>query len=179
MIETKRLILRAFCDEDREPFAALNADPRVGDWLGGVIDRAASDAMVDRINAHIEEHGWGLWATERKVDRRLIGFTGLSTVKAGALPVGPAVEIGWRLAHDTWGSGFATEGAQAALDHGFSEIDTNEIIAFTASTNLASQAVMRRIGMTPDPGRDFDHPRLAADHPLRRHVVYTVWRAGG
>ncbi len=178
MIETDRLILRAFRDEDREAFAAINGDPRVGDWLGGVIDRAASDAMLNRINAHIDEHGWGLWAAERKVDQRLIGFIGLSTVKADALPVGPAIEMGWRLAHDAWGGGLATEGAQAALAWGFAHVDTKEIIAFTASTNLASQAVMRRIGMTPDPARDFDHPRLAVDHPLLRHVVFVARRAG-
>ena len=177
MIETDRLILRAFRDADREPFAAINGDPRVGDWLGGVIDRAASDAMLDRINAHIDETGWGLWAAERKADARLIGFIGLSTVKAGALPVGPAIEMGWRLTPDAWGGGFATEGARAALDWGFDHIDTPEIIAFTATTNLASQAVMRRIGMTPDPARDFDHPRLAEDHPLRRHVVFAAKRA--
>jgi RimJ/RimL family protein N-acetyltransferase len=179
VIETERLILRAFRDGDREAFAAINGDPRVGDWLGGVIDRAASDAMLDRINSHIQEHGFGFWAAERRADGRLIGFIGLSTVKAGTLPVGRAIETGWRLAHDAWGGGFATEGAQAALDWGFSRIDTNEIIAFTADTNLASQAVMRRIGMTPDPSRDFDHPRLAEDHPLRRHVVFAARRADG
>ena len=176
MIETERLILRAFRETDREAFAAINGDPRVGAWLGGVIDRAASDAMLDRINAHIQETGWGLWAAERKADARLIGFVGLSTVKAGALPIGPAIEMGWRLAPEAWGGGFATEGAQAALDWGFDHIDTSEIIAFTATTNLASQAVMRRIGLAPDPGRDFDHPRLAEDHPLRRHVVFAARR---
>ena len=176
MIETERLILRAFRDEDREAFAAINGDPRVGDWLGGVIDRAASDLMLDRINTHIDDKGWGLWAVERKSDQQMIGFIGLSTVKAGALPVGPAIEIGWRLAHDAWGGGFATEGAQAALAWGFAHIDTAEIIAFTGATNLASQAVMRRIGMTPDPARDFDHPRLPEDSLLRRHVVFAAKR---
>lgn len=176
MLQTERLILRAFRDEDREPFAALNGDPRVGDWLGGAIDRAASDAMVDRINAHIAEQGWGLWAAERRGDGRLIGMIGLSTVKADALPVGPAVEMGWRLAAQAWGGGYATEGAKAALAWGFANLDVPEIIAFTAATNLPSQNVMRRIGMTPDPARDFDHPRLAEDHPLRRHVVYAAAR---
>lgn len=176
MLQTDRLILRAFRDEDRDAFAALNGDPRVGDWLGGAIDRAASDAMVDRINGHIAEHGWGLWAAERRADGRLIGMIGLSTVKAEALPVGPAVEMGWRLAHEAWGGGYATEGAKAALAWGLANLDVPEIIAFTATSNLASQSVMTRIGMTPDPSRDFDHPRLAEDHPLRRHVVYGARR---
>lgn len=176
MIETERLILRRYREEDREPFAALNGDPRVGDWLGGISDRAASDAMLDRINAHIDEHGWGLWAAERKDDRRLIGFVGLATVKAGALPPGPAVEMGWRLIPDAWGAGFATEGARAALAWGLANIDVDEIIAFTAASNVKSQAVMTRIGMAHDPARDFDHPRLAQDHPLLRHVVYAAGR---
>lgn len=176
MIETERLILRAYREEDREPFAALNGDPRVGQWLGGTSDRAASDATMDRINLHIAEHGWGLWALERKADSRLIGFAGLATVKAGALPVGPAVEMGWRLIPEAWGEGFATEGALAALAWGRRNIDAEEIIAFTAQINAKSQAVMTRIGMVADPARDFDHPKLAEDHPLRRHVVYTARR---
>lgn len=174
MIETERLILRPWREDDRAPFAAINADPHVGDWLGGPIDRASSDALVDRIGAHIAEHGFGAWATERKADGRLIGMIGLSTVAAGTLPVGPCIEIAWRLAHDAWGAGYASEGARAALDWGFANIPTDEIIAFTASTNLNSQAVMKRIGMVRAAQRDFDHPRLAADHPLRAHVVYVA-----
>ncbi len=176
MLQTDRLILRAFRDEDREPFAALNGDPRVGAWLGGTLDRAGSDAMIERINAHIDEHGWGLWAAERRADRRLIGMIGLSTVKAEALPVGPAVEMGWRLAPEAWSGGYATEGARAALAWGLANLDAPEIIAFTAASNLKSQAVMARIGMIPAPARDFDHPRLAPDHPLLRHVVYAARR---
>ena len=176
MLETDRLILRAYGDEDREAFAALNGDPRLGSWLGGVSDRAQSDATMDRINAHIAEHGFGLWGAERKADGRLIGFVGLSTVQAGALPVGPVIEMGWRLIPETWGQGLASEGAAAALAWGFANLDVAEIVAFTAQTNLASQGVMRKIGMTPDPSRDFDHPRLAEGHPLRRHVVYGARR---
>lgn len=176
MLETPRLILRRFREADRDAFAAMNGDPRVGEWLGGTSDRAASDATLDRINAHIDAHGWGLWAAERRADGRLVGMIGLSTVKADALPVGPAVEMGWRLIPDAWGAGLATEGAKAALDWGLAHIDTPEIIAFTAATNLKSQAVMIRVGMVADPVRDFDHPRLAQDHPLRRHVVYVARR---
>ncbi len=176
MIETPRLLLRRFRDEDRDAFAVVNSDPRVGEWLGGTIDKVASDALLDRINAHIDGHGWGLWAAQRKSDARVLGFIGLATVRAEALPVGPAIEMGWRLSPDAWGEGLATEGAQAALDWGFAHIDTGEIIAFTAATNLKSQAVMTRIGMVADPRRDFDHPRLAEDHPLRRHVVYVAAR---
>ena len=173
MIETARLVLRPWRDEDRAAFAAINADPRVHDWLGGPISPEASDAMVDRINAAMEANGFSFWAAEHAADGRLAGMIGLSRVAAGDLPVGPCVEIGWRLHPDFWGQGLASEGARAALDWGFGPGGLEEIVAFTARTNLASQAVMRRIGMTPDPAQDFDHPRLAPDHPLRRHVVWT------
>lgn len=176
MIETDRLILRPYREEDSEAFAALNGDPRVGAWLGGISDRARSDALMDRINAHIAEHGFGLWGAERKADGRLIGFVGLTTVKLGELPAGPCVEMGWRLIPEAWGQGLASEGAAAALAWALAHVDVDEIVAFTADTNLASQGVMRKIGMIHDPARDFDHPRLAAEHPLRRHVLFAAAR---
>ena len=172
MIVTDRLVLRRWADADRPAFAAINGDSRVHDWLGGPISAEASDALIDRINAGIDLQGFGLWAAERRADGRLAGMIGLSRVAAGDLPVGPCVEIGWRLHPDVWGQGLASEGARAALDWGFGPGALKEILAFTAETNLASQAVMRRIGMAPDPALDFDHPRLAQDHPLRRHVVW-------
>jgi RimJ/RimL family protein N-acetyltransferase len=174
VIITDRLVLRRWTDADRPAFAAINGDPRVHDWLGGPITAEATDTMVDRITAGIDAQGFGLWAAEQRADGRLAGMIGLSRVAAGDLPVGPCVEIGWRLHPDLWGQGLASEGARAALDWGFGPGTLTEIVAFTAETNLASQAVMRRIGMLPDPALDFDHPRLAQDHPLRRHVVWTV-----
>ena len=175
MIETERLILRAFRDEDREPLAAINGDPRVYDWLGGPIGREQSDALIDRVNAHIARHGFGFFAAERKADARLIGMVGLQVLRP-ELPPAPGVELGWRLAPGAQGSGLATEGAAAALAWGFANLDHEELIAFTAATNVRSQAVMRRIGMTHDPARDFDHPSLAEGHPLRRHVVFVARR---
>jgi RimJ/RimL family protein N-acetyltransferase len=175
VIETARLILRPFRDADRDAFAALNGDPRVSDWLGGPIDRAASDAGVDRINGHIAEHGFGFWAAERKSDGRLIGMIGLKHM-AAELPPAPAIETGWRLSPDAWGQGFAAEGAQAAVAWGFAHLPADEIIAITAIGNRRSQAVMRRIGMVEHPARSFDHPGLAEAHPLRRHVVYVATR---
>lgn len=174
MIETPRLILRAFRDDDREAFADMNADPRVGDWLGGVRTRAESDQTVDRINARIAELGYDFWAAARRSDDRLVGMIGVRFHEQS--PPGPCIEMGWRLSPEVQGQGLATEGAAAALAWGFANIDTPEIIAFTAYNNLRSQAVMTRIGMNPDPSRDFDHPALAHDHPLRRHVVYTSRR---
>ena len=175
MIQTERLILRAYREEDRADFAALNGDPQVGAWLGGPLDRAGSDALLDRLNAHIAEHGWGAWAVERRSDGRLIGMTGLDPVNE-ALPVGPAIELEWRFIPQAWGLGYASEAARAVLAWAFENLGQDEFIAFTADTNLASQGVMRKIGMIADPSRDFDHPRLAPDHPLNRHVVYVARR---
>lgn len=174
MIETERLILRPWRDSDREPFAAINADPRVAEWLGGVRSPAETDEMINRVDAHVARLGYGFWAAERKADGLLVGMIGLKFHEES--PPGPCVEMGWRLAHDFWGQGLATEGARAALAWGFANIDVDEIIAFTAATNLASQAVMTRIGMTRDPARDFEHPQLAMGHPLRPHVVFAARR---
>jgi RimJ/RimL family protein N-acetyltransferase len=173
VIETARLVLRPFRDADRAPFAALNGDPRVGDWLGGPFDRAASDATIARVNSHIVEHGFGFWAVVRKSDARLIGMIGLKHM-APELPPAPAIEAGWRLSPEAWGQGFAAEGAQAALAWGFAQLQADEIIAITAVGNLRSRAVMERIGMAEQPERAFDHPNLAEGHPLRRHVVYAA-----
>jgi RimJ/RimL family protein N-acetyltransferase len=175
-ITTDRLILRPWRDADREPFAALNGDPRVGDWLGGAIDRAASDALMDRIQAQIEADGYGFWAAERRADRALVGMIGIRRQGATAPAPGPCLELGWRLAVAAQGQGLATEGAAAALAYGFRTQSVDEILSWTASTNLASQAVMRRIGMIADPSRDFDHTGLPRDHPLHRHVVYVARR---
>ena len=174
MIETERLILRAFRDDDREAFAAINADPRVGDWLGGVRTRVESDETIDRINAQIAARGYDFWAAARKADDKLIGMIGLRFHDES--PPGPCIEMGWRLSPDAQGQGLATEGAAAALAWGFANIDTPEIIAFTARNNLRSQQVMTRIGMVRDPARDFLHPSLAEDHPLRPHVVFVARR---
>ena len=177
MIETARLILRPWREADREPFAAINGHPEVGAWLSGVLDRAQSDALMDRLGAHIAEHGFGFWAAERKADGRLVGAIG-PMVMGDDLPAPGAIELGWRLHPDAQGQGLATEGAAAARDWAFAKLGAPEVVAITAQTNLRSQAVMAKLGMAHDPARDFDHPRLAADHPLRRHVFYAVKRPG-
>lgn len=173
MIVTDRLVLRPAVDADRAAIAEMNGDPRVGDWLGGVRDRAASDAFVDLVQAHEAEHGFGFWVVERQSDARMVGMTGIWWTPP-EVGLGRIVEIGWRFHPDAWGQGYATEAARAALGHGFETLGLPEIIAFTARSNLASQSVMRRIGMTHDPARDFDHPGLAEDHPLRPHVIFVA-----
>jgi ribosomal-protein-alanine N-acetyltransferase len=147
----------------------------------GRLARADSDAFADWIEAGFRARGWGLWAVEVLPAGEFIGFTGLSVPSFDA-PFTPAVEVGWRLARTAWGHGYATEAAQVALAHGFEHIGLAEIVSFTSVTNVRSQAVMRRIGMTHDPADDFDHPRLAGLDRLRRHVLYRLsaerWRIG-
>ena len=170
-LRTARLWLRRWREADREPFAALNADPEVMEHFLDPLPRAASDLMVDRIEADFDRSGFGLWALEVVQTGQFIGFTGLS-VPSFEAHFTPAVEVGWRLARSSWGHGYATEAARAALAHGFDHAGLPEIVSFTATTNHRSQAVMARIGMTRDPVDDFDHPRVPAGHRLSRHVLY-------
>jgi RimJ/RimL family protein N-acetyltransferase len=170
---TQRLVLRTWRDDDRVPFAALNADPAVVQFLPSALDRDASDRMVDRIEQGLEELGFGLWAVERRDTAEFIGFVGLSVPRFHA-HFTPCVEVGWRMARSAWGHGFATEAAQAAIDDGFTRVGRLEIVSFTAEINERSRAVMRRLSMTHDPAEDFDHPSLPEGDPLRRHVLYRI-----
>ena len=179
-LRTTRLLLRPWRDEDHEPFAAMNADPEVMEHFPARLTPAESAAMVERIHAGFRAHGYGLWALEVADSGEFIGYTGLQPVSFEA-HFTPAVEIGWRLARPAWGYGYATEAARAALAFGFDQAGLREVVSFTTPTNLRSQAVMRRIGMTNDPADDFDHPRLPAGHRLRWHTLYRLpvdrWRA--
>ncbi|MEZ0070797.1 GNAT family N-acetyltransferase [Planotetraspora sp. GP83] len=175
VIRTERLVLRRWRGSDREPFAALNADPAVMEHFPATLSRAESDAFVDQAEARFDERGFGLWAVETA--GTFIGFTGLSVPRFTA-HFTPAVEIGWRLARAAWGYGYASEAARAVLDDGFGRLRLAEIVSFTATDNLRSQAVMRRIGMTRDAAGDFDHPVLPEGSPLRRHVLYRISAAG-
>ena len=170
-MRTGRLLLRPFEESDLAPFAALNVHPRVVETLGSAPTPAQSDAMVERYGAELEREGWGLWAVEVVGGAHFIGMVGLHTVQP-TLPWAPGVEAGWRLHPDWWGHGYATEAAAASLHYGFTTGDLSDIVAFTAAVNLRSQAVMERIGMVREPDGDFDHPLVAKDSPLRRHVLY-------
>ena len=171
MIQTERLELRQWQDSDRAPFAAMGVDPEVMRHFPAPLDREGSDAFVDRATAAIDERGWGLWAVER--DGEFLGFTGLAvpTFEASFLP---AVEIGWRFAREAWGHGYATEAARAVLRYAFAELELASVVSFTTVANLRSQAVMTRIGMHR--AGEFEHPRIAAGHPQRPHLLYRVDR---
>ena len=174
-LRTERLLLRPWRASDRPAFAQINADSRVVECLPGVMTRDESDAMVDRIEAHIERHGFGLWAVEVPGQVEFIGFIGLA-IPTFEAPFTPCVEIGWRLDADHWGRGYASEGARAALAFGFASLGLDEIVSFTVPHNLRSRRVMEKIGMTRDQAGDFDHPRLPEGHTLRQHVLYRLKR---
>jgi RimJ/RimL family protein N-acetyltransferase len=176
MITTERLVLRRWNEADLAPFAALNADPRVMEHFPGTLSRDASDALVERMDAHLVAHGWGLWAVEVPGVMPLAGFVGLAP--ADHVLGRPTVEIGWRLARAAWGRGYATEGARAALRVGFEQVGLDEIVSFTVPANVRSRAVMERIGMAHDPDGDFHHPGVdASSYPhLVRHVLYRIGR---
>ena len=186
VLRGERVLLRRWRPQDRDPFAALNADPVVMEHFPATLTRAQSDALVDRVEALFELNGYGLWALEVPGLTPFAGFVGLVEQTFPA-HFTPAVEIGWRLSADWWHQGFATEAAGLALAYGFESIGLSEIVSMTSTTNLASQAVMRRIGMHRDPADDFDHPSVPPDSVIRRHVLYRLgldeWResrrAGG
>ena len=151
----------------------MNADPAVMEHFTGTLDRTASDTLVDRIDAHFDVHGFGVWAVEVQGGDPFVGFVGLFRVGFEA-HFTPAVEIAWRLARDAWGHGFASEAAQEACRVAFEELRLPSIVSFTVPPNRRSRAVMERLGMTRDPSEDFDHPEIAVGHPLRRHVLYRL-----
>lgn len=171
---TERLRLRQWRDDDREPFAAMSADPQVMEYFAGVLNRAESDELVDRCAALIAERGWGFWAAERLDTGEFIGCIGLH-VPTAELPFLPCVEIGWRLARPHWGRGYATEAAALALRVGFEQLDLNEIVSFAVVGNLRSRAVMERLGMV-DTGSTFEHPEVPDRDGSRRHCLYKISR---
>jgi RimJ/RimL family protein N-acetyltransferase len=175
-IETERLLLRPWKNADLDPFAELNADLRVMEHFPSTSSREESEAFMARIRGHFDQHGYGLWAVEVKRGEPFIGFVGLGTVSFDA-HFTPAVEIGWRLAHASWGKGYASEAARASLHFAFLELRLDEVVSFTVAANRRSSAVMERIGMHRGAIDDFDHPHVPEGHPLRRHLLYRLRRS--
>ena len=170
---TNRLLLRRWQPGDAAPFAEMNSDPKVMEHFPALISREQSDAMIQKIEDHFQQYGFGLWAVEVSGVAPFIGYVGLRHVPWTA-PFTPCVEVGWRLAAKYWGQGLASEAALAALDFGFRFLELDEIVSFTVPANLRSRRVMERIGLTHFPDEDFAHPMLPAGHPLSRHVLYRI-----
>ena len=166
-VRTERLVLRGWTDADRDPYAAINADPLVMELLGPLQTPDEASAHIDRMLAHWAEHDFGLWCVD--LDGGCIGFTGLAT--PGFMP---AVEVGWRLASRHWGHGYATEAARAALAFGFGDVGLDEIVSFTTVRNVRSRRVMEKLGLVRDPDADFEHPRATPE--LKPHVLYRIAR---
>ena len=176
-LETPRLLLRGWEPRDAGPFAALNADPEVMRFFPAPLSRARSDLLIARLLAREARDGFCFHVAERKADGRFLGMVGVSRVDLPDTPVDGTIEAGWRFARAAWGQGYATEGAARAISWAFETLGIGEVVAFTARPNLPSQAVMERLGMRRDPARDFAHPLIPEDSPLRDHVTFAVARA--
>ncbi|MGC5701861.1 GNAT family N-acetyltransferase [Pseudomonas sp. NFXW11] len=174
-LESARLLLRQWRDDDLPAFAAMCADPQVMRYFPAPLSRLESAALIGRVRGHFAEHGFGAWALERKDNGAFIGFTGLGVVGFEAAFT-PAVEIAWRLAREHWGLGYASEAAWTVLRCAFDRLSLEQVVAFTTRSNLPSQKVMQAIGMQHSVEDDFLHPNLASDHPLREHVLYRIDR---
>jgi len=145
------------------------------EFFPALLSEAESNARAAGITHQIEANGYGLWAVEVPGVADFIGFAGLNRTGFDA-PFSPCIEVGWRLAHDYWGSGYATEAASAAITDGFERLALDEIVSYTAVTNVRSRRVMEKLRMTHSPSEDFDHPSLPAGHPLRQHALYRLHR---
>jgi RimJ/RimL family protein N-acetyltransferase len=173
MIETDRLLLRRWIEEDREPFFRLNSDARVMEFMPNCLSRSQSDLLVDRIEEHFRKHSFGLYALELREDQSFIGFLGLA-IPAFTAHFTPCVEIGWRMSANHWGRGLATEGARAVVRYAFEELRLGALVSFAVPANIRSRSVMERIGMVHNPAEDFEHPNLPEGHLLGRHVLYRL-----
>ena len=172
-LETDRLLLRKWCAADRDPLAAMLADPLYHHFMPGPSPRSAANAQFDRIQQKIEAQGFAPWVVELPDAAEFIGFLGLD-IPRHTLPASPCVEIGWHLSPSYWGQGYATEGARASLQFGFEHLGLDEIVSFTVPANNASRRDMEKIGMSRDLDGDIDHPALEPRHPLRPHVLYRI-----
>jgi len=180
-LTTPRLLLRRWAPSDLAPFAELNGDREVMRHIREPMTRADSDAFAARIEEHFESDGYGLWALEVRETGTFVGFAGLARQTFDA-PFNPSIEVGWRLAREAWGHGYATEAGSAALDFAFEALELDEVVSITTTGNVRSQAVMRRLGMTRDPADDFEQSHFPVAHPLRFAVLHRLprqqWAAG-
>ena len=174
MIETERLRLRPWREEDREPFCRLLNTPAVREHLGGVADRAFHDEFVDQQMAVQAEHGQSCWAMEERDSGAFLGFCGIGVERTDAAPLVGQPELGWRLREDCWGRGYAREAAEASIAWGRAHLPGRVLHAKTVERNVRSWGLMERLGMARRPEFDFDHPLFEPGHPLRAHIVYVV-----
>jgi RimJ/RimL family protein N-acetyltransferase len=171
-LKTKRLILRQWRDEDYEPFARLNADPKVMEHFPSTLTKVQSDVMATTLKTLISQNGWGFWVMEEKETGLFVGALGLHEPTEN-LPFLPCVEIGWRLAYEHWGKGYATEAGKEVLRYAFEDLKLEEVVSFTAVANKRSRDLMKRLGMK-NSYENFEHSALPQGHRLREHVLYKI-----
>ncbi|NOZ54860.1 MAG: GNAT family N-acetyltransferase [Gammaproteobacteria bacterium] len=173
-LETERLILKQWKDSDYRVFTGMSSDPEVMRYYPSLMSRSESNEMADKIRSLISDKGWGFWAVEEKDDNKFIGFVGLHE-PVPELSFSPCVEIGWRIRKEKWGKGFATEAAKEALNFAFEVLKLDKVYSFSTVKNQKSRAVMERLGMI-NTHKNFEHPEIPTDSPLRDHVLYEVRR---
>lgn len=176
ILETKRLILRVFCLADLNDMTRINKDPKVMQYFPSTLTRDETKKLIQKIIKHQKQYGYSLYAVEIKKTKKMIGFVGLihRTKQEFNTSFMPATEIGWRLDSAYWNQGYATESAIAVLEHGFNQLNLNEVISFTVPDNKSSRRVMEKIGLSRDEENDFKHPALTENHPLSAHVLYRL-----
>lgn len=175
VLETERLILRTWKEEDVQDYYEINLDPKVIEFLLGSLTVDECRVFVEKMNKQFDEKGYTLFAVELKETGELLGFIGLNYTDFKS-DFTPCVEIGWRLSSKYWGQGLATEGALASLKYAFEKCGLDKIISFTAVGNEKSVRVMEKIGMTRVVDGDFAHPKLPLDHRLSKHIRYEIQR---
>ncbi|OEF30147.1 GNAT family N-acetyltransferase [Vibrio rumoiensis] len=173
-INTPRLLLRQWKDSDLAPFVQMSQDPDVMRFFPSTLNEEETTALMNKIVGLIDDNGWGFWAVEIKETKEFIGCVGLNKVELD-IPCAPFIEVGWRINKPFWGQGYAPEAANAALEFAFTELNQQEVFAFTAKQNSPSRRVMHKIGMV-NTRNDFDHPKLPDDHILQRHCLYRIGR---
>lgn len=173
LFESQRLGFRRWKESDRNPFAAMTADPEVMRYFPKLVEKDEADRLIERFETHMDNKGFTMWAVDRKKDGAFIGFIGLLEITMPIEGQG-AAEIGWRLDKRFWKQGYAVEGAQACLAYAFGPLGMTEVYSFTSVINQPSEAVMKRIGMTKID--EFEHPNLDRGSPLKTHVLYKIKR---
>jgi ribosomal-protein-alanine N-acetyltransferase len=169
-LRTERLEGQRIGVQHRDTLVAVLNDPRVAAWLGGVKPDEERSAQVDRWLDHWEQHGFGVWLLRRRGTAEVVGYVGLlhyvgtNIERDGDEPV---VELLWGLLPAHWRQGYGSEAAQAVVSVAFEQVQLSQVVAFTMTTNEASQGVMRNVGMTYV--RDFEHAELP-------HVLYVLRR---
>ena len=173
-LESERVLLREWQEDDLEPWVALNLDSENLRYFPRTYSDEESRASFTRISDSLKESKYGLWAAEEKSSKEFMGFIGLAKAELPGVSFMPCHEIGWRLDKRYWGKGYATEAAKVALAYGLTELNIPTIYSFTSIQNFPSIGVMKKIGLRERPELSFEHPRIEIGNPVRSHVVYST-----